>query len=132
MDTKNDNVEVMGSKNIAHAVFLAIDDDKYLPVGEKVLLEYLSDDQDGIFSDEESWRKFVTNFTLDEATLDEWCVAAEEYQGRFVAQVGIDSYVAVSAEELVFSYDYECSFYRRGGDLPASVEIYVTANFKGA
>ena len=44
---------------IVTQVFQAIDGEGRLPVGEKISLEYLSQDDDGIFQNEKSWRRFL-------------------------------------------------------------------------
>lgn len=133
--------EIPDSK-VVHSVFLTADDDKYLPMEERLLLERLSVEYDGVFPSKRSWEAFVRgnflgtgaykDYFVDEikpSTIKRWCYPEEDYIHRFVARTGGDGWKLVDAADIYLEFDYEV-FYQREYAFPASVEIYVTARFK--
>lgn len=125
--------------NIVHQVFLAVEDEGYLPVGEKLSLEYLESVMDGIFPSKKSWQAFVRgNFfydkeyfrdTLKDSTVKRWCRPANEYKDKFVVQVGSDKWVKVDASDIELTFDYDPLYSRNANSsFPTAIEIYVTAN----
>ena len=129
--------------NIIHQVFLAVDGEGFLPMNEKISLEYLSSDMNGIFESEQSWKSFVNgNFLSDyskeywrdemkESTIKKWCIAEKEYKNLFVVKVGADKYQTVNHDDIVLSFDYELGYSKNHNNFPTSAEIFVTAKFKG-
>ena len=132
---------MINSNNITFQVFEAIEDDKFLPINEKIILEYLNSDMDGIFENERSWRSFINgNFLCEydknswrdgvkESTIKKWTYPKEKYINLFVVKVGKDSYINVAPEDVNLKFSYELG-YRRGSDFPTSVELFVTATIK--
>lgn len=135
------------STAITHSVWEAAGEGLYLPIGEKILAEYLSNQCDGIFPNKQSWRSFVRgNFLgtgaskdyfqpIKESTIKKWCIPEQDYISQFVAQIGLEEYVSVPVSDLELTYDYEALYWsdsdKRDGLYPDIIEIYVTANFKG-
>lgn len=131
-------------ENITNQVFSAIyEENTFLLVGESNLLEVLSQDDDGIFPSKRSWISFLNgNFRqygelyLDgepkESTIKSWCYDLYEYKDLFVVKVGTDEYVRVSADDLEFTYEYDCNFFNRNenSSYPCMVELTVTAQIK--
>ena len=110
----------------------------FLPVGKRILLEYLSKEDDGIFETEKSWKSFINDNFVDsgyfvdkpkETTIKKWCYPLKDYQDKFVVQVGKNKFVQVDSGDLEFIYDYNL-FYSRNNDFPSCVEITVTAKIK--
>ena len=126
---------------ITFQVFEAIEDGKFLPIGKKISLEYLSSDMDGIFENDKSWRSFINgNFVseydktcwrdnIKETTIKKWAYAEKEYKHLFVVNVGKDKYVNVAPEDLKLDFDYEL-YYNNISSFPSSVELFVTATIK--
>lgn len=131
---------------ITSQVFEAIEDMKYLEVGEKNLLELLDAGDDGIFESTKAWRSFIFGnfaeyaekgtFWLEgeckESTIKKWCYPLDQYQGRFVQKVGKGRYCWVKPEDLDFKFTFDTNFFTANGSLllPCRVEIYVTATIK--
>lgn len=131
---------------IATQVFEAIEDEKYLKVGVKNLLESLEESYDGIFKNTKAWRAFLFgNFSeyaekgtfwlegqCKESTIKKWCCDLEQYKGRFVQSIGGGKYCWVDPNDLEFTFEYDANFYKHGKNvtLPCRVEIYVTARIK--
>ena len=128
-------------EQISFQVFEAIEDEKFLPIGKRLSLEYLSIDHDGIFETQRAWKAFINgNFLSDyskeywrddvkESTLKKYCYPVDEYKHLFVVKIGQNKYIQVSADEIELEYEYEL-FYNRKSDFPSSVEIYVKAKIK--
>jgi hypothetical protein len=127
---------------IVHNVFEAADEEEsFLLIGKKCLLEYLYQEQDGIFSSINSWRSFINgNFTSDyssgcyredvkKTTLRKWCYPAKEYINKFVHKIGKDKFIQVAEEDIDLSFDYEL-YYCKESTFPTAVEIFVTAKIK--
>lgn len=139
-------MEFVPAENVAHQVFLAVDcEQTFLPVGERLLLESLSVDDDGIFGSIKSWKSFIngnfrefgelhlTGTPSNSNVIDRWCCKLNEYKNLFAAQIGHKLYQKVKADDLDFTFEYDCNFYNANEDLgsfPCRVEIYVTATFK--
>lgn len=139
-------IETVDSTQVESQVFLAIEDDMYLPLGEKVLLEMLARDDDGIFPNEKSWRAFIMGnfadgaggggaFWLDgdckKSTIKKWCYDEKEYKHRFVQRIARDTYARVPAEDIELEFTFSTNFYSENDRaLPSRVEIYVEATFK--
>lgn len=130
-------------QDVVDQVFVAIEDLKYLEVGKAVELEHLSEQDNGIFPSRKSWIAFLNgNFRrfgdlelggeCKPSTIKNHCYDLSKYRDLFVARVGSNKFVKVDADDLEFSFTYDCNLYDRGGDMsyPSAVEIYVTANFK--
>ena len=127
-------MRTINKEQTTNAVFEAIDDDKFLIIGEKCQLEHLSKEDDGIFPNAASWRGFINgNFVehgyfLDNpkpSTVKRWCYPEADYKARFCVKVGPDLFVTVAPENVKLSFDYEL-FYSRHDNMPSSVELYVT------
>lgn len=130
--------------NIVHQVFLAIEGEGRLKVGEKISLEMLSRDDDGIFKNAQSWRNFLyKNFgdgqgsyylggTPSENLLKKYCYPLKDYQHLFVQHIGKGKYVPVEADALEFEFEYDANFFNRKElhNLSTTVEIFVTAKLK--
>lgn len=127
---------------IVTQVFQAIDGEGRLPVGEKISLEYLSQDDDGIFQNEKSWRGFLYGNFGDGAgsyylegepsanLLKKYCYALAQYSNLFVQHIGAGRYVAVEPEMLDFKFSYDANLYNRKSDLSCAVEVLVMASLK--
>lgn len=132
---------MISSEQISFQVFEAIEDEKYLPINTRLGLEYLSIDDDGIFKTQKAWKAFVNgNFLSDcskghwrdnvkESTIKKYCYPVDEYKHLFVAKIGQDKYIQVSADEIELEYTY-ILFYSKNSDFPSGVEIYVEAKIK--
>jgi hypothetical protein len=136
-------MEYITADQIDNAVFMAIDDNKYLPVDEPISLEYLDQGDDGIFPNRASWIAFLNgNFreygelylggTVKPGTLKRWCYPLEQYRDRFVVKVGPDRFVRVNADDLEFAFTYDINLYSRTerSDYPSAAELFVTATIK--
>ena len=96
---------------IVHQVFLAIEGEGRLLVGENVLLGTLSDDE-YIFPNIKSWRGFLYgNFGTGDGSyyldgepsknlLKKYCCPLDDYKHLFVQNVGGKKYVEVDAKTL--------------------------------
>ena len=132
---------MINQEQIAFQVFDAIEEEKFLPIGEQIGLEYLSTDMDGVFKTPRAWKTFVNgNFLSDyskeywrdsvkDSTIKKYCYSPEEYKHLFVVKVGQDKYIRIAPEEIELEYEYEL-FYNRESDFPCSVEIFVKAKIK--
>ena len=126
---------MINSDKIAYQVFDAIDNDLFLPINNKISLEYLDSNMDGIFENERSWRSFINGNFLGESgnckpsTIKKWTYPEEEYMDLFVVKVGKDSYTKVSPEDINLKFDYQL-LYGRESDFPTAVELLVTATIK--
>lgn len=128
---------------IVHQVFLAIEGEGKLPVGEDISLETLSKD-DGIFKNATSWRGFLYgNFGTGDGSyylngepsknlLKKYCYPLKDYQHLFVQKVGKDKYIEVDAKDLEFSFYYDANNFsrRENSHLSSMVEIFVRATIK--
>lgn len=138
------NMKIITNEHITHQVSLAVDHpEMYLPVGEEILVEYLSDEDDGIFETPRSWAAFVRgNFLgtganrdyfqpIKESTIKRWCYDKNDYIHKFAARVGVNGWVKVDPEDIELEYDYT-PLYSQSRDigLPTSIEITVKARFK--
>lgn len=133
---------MINSDKITYQVFEAIEEDKFLPIGKKISLEYLSSDMDGVFENDKSWRGFINGNFVSEydkscwrdsvkaTTIKKWTYAEKEYKQLFVVNVGKDKYISVAAEDIKLEFDYEL-YYNRNSDFPSSVEFFVTATIQG-
>ena len=120
--------------NIVYQVWEAIEEDKRMPTGTKIVLETLSKGDDGIFPSERSWNSFLTsNFGDGEkgiyltgeprkGLLKKYCYQLEQYKHLFVVHIGGGKYMAVAPEDLEFTFEYDA--------MPTMVEIFVTAHIK--
>ena len=130
---------------IVHQVFLAIEGEGKLPVGEDIGLEMLSRDYDGIFPNIKSWRGFLYgNFGTGDGSyyLDgepsknllkkKHCYPLDDYKHLFVQKVGGGKYVEVDANNLEFSFYYDANYFSRrdNSNLSSMVEIFVKASIK--
>ena len=129
---------------IVHQVFLAIEGEGRLPVGEDISLETLSKDDDGIFKNERSWRGFLyKNFGTGDGSyyldgepsknlLKKYCYTLDDYKHLFVQNVGGKKYVEVDAKNLEFSFYYDANYFSRrdNSNLSSMVEIFVRATIK--
>lgn len=136
--------KLITSDQIAYQVFIALEEDQFLPVGEKISLEFLSSDCDGIFKNAKAWRSFVFgNFAeycdpgehwlegdCKKSTVKKWCYPLAHYKNRFVAKIGRDKFVKVNAEDLEFKFTFDANWIRPGDKITSSVEIFVQADFK--
>lgn len=127
-----------------YQVFLAVDGEGLLPVGEKVLLETLSEDADGLFPNKASWRGFIYgNFGAGDRSyylegepsanmLKKYCYPLDTYKHLFAQHIGGDKYVAIAPEHLEFSFSYDANIFNRNrkSDLPCRVDIFVKATLK--
>lgn len=132
---------MINSDKIAYQVFDAIDNDLFLPINNKIRLEYLDSNMDGVFENERSWRSFINgNFSCkydknswrDDcklSTIKKWAYAEKEYKHLFVVKTGKDSYTKVSPEDINLKFDYQL-LYSRESDFPIRVELYVIATIK--
>ncbi|QHJ74613.1 hypothetical protein VH22019_00049 [Vibrio phage VH2_2019] len=143
-------IEVLTNPDIVHQTFLAEQGEGYLPVGEAISLEYLSDEDDGIFETPKSWYAFLRgNFGAEggesgiylggvpkETTLKKWCVDKSEYLDKFVIPIGGDQYVKVDPEHLELSFTYDANNYSSNPDrkhennYPNAVEFFVLATVR--
>ena len=129
---------------IVHQVFLAIEGEGRLPVGQKVSLELLAREYDSIFKNERSWRGFLyKNFGTGDGSyylngepsknlLKKYCYPLKDYQHLFVQKVGKDKYVEVDAGVLEFEFMYDANYFSRKdkSNLSSMVEIYVRATIQ--
>lgn len=130
---------------IVRQVFLAIEGEGKLPVGEDISLQTLSKDDDGIFPNIKSWRGFLYgNFGTGDGSyylsgepsknlLNKYCYPLADYKHLFVQKVGGGKYVEVDAENLEFSFYYDANNFSRKdkSNLSSMVEIFVRATIKG-
>ena len=128
---------------IVHQVFLAIEGEGRLLVGENVLLGTLSDDE-YIFPNIKSWRGFLYgNFGTGDGSyyldgepsknlLKKYCYTLDDYKHLFVQNVGGKKYVEVDAKNLEFSFYYDANYFSRrdNSNLSSMVEIFVRATIK--
>lgn len=78
-------VETVDSTRVESQVFLAIEDDMYMPIGEKVELESLARCDDGVFPNEKSWRAFILGNFADGAggaAHSGWTASAKKAQSK--------------------------------------------------
>ena len=129
---------------IVHQVFLAIEGEGKMVVGQKVSLEMLSRDDDGIFPNIKSWRGFLYgNFGTGDGSyylngepsknlLKKYCYPLDDYKHLFVQNVGGGKYVEVDANDLEFSFYYDTNYFSRrdNSNLSSMVEIFVRATIK--
>lgn len=127
-----------------HQVFLAIEGEGKMVVGQKVSLQMLSRDDDGIFPNIKSWRGFLYgNFGTGDGAyylngepsknlLKKYCYPLDDYKHLFVQHVGGKKYVEVDAENLEFSFYYDANYFSRrdNSNLSSMVEIFVRADIK--
>ena len=126
-----------------YAVWQAVEEGGFLPVGESVVLEVLGHDMDGIFPNLKSWKAFVSGNFLDDGsfvnnikqtTIKKWCHPLSEYSNLFRVKVGTDKWLKVSPDDLDFTFNYE-PYYSRGKIeglecFPSMIEITVKASIK--
>lgn len=127
---------------IVHQVFLAIEGEGKLPVGEAISLQMLSREDDGIFKNAASWRSFLYRSFGDgdgsyylegepsKYLLKNYCYKLDEYKHLFVQHVGGGKYVEVAPEHLEFSFSYDANYFNRKDQLSSMVEILVKATLK--
>lgn len=129
---------------IVHQVFLAIEGEGKMVVGQKVSLQMLSKDDDGIFPNIKSWRGFLYgNFGTGDGSyylngepsknlLKKYCYPLDDYKHLFVQNVGGGKYVEVDANDLEFSFYYDANYFSRKdkSNLSSMVEIFVRAELK--
>lgn len=129
---------------IVHQVFLAIEGEGKMVVGQKVSLEMLSKDDDGIFPNIKSWRGFLYgNFGTGDGSyylngepsknlIKKYCYPLDDYKHLFVQKVGGGKYIEVDAENLEFSFEYDANYFSRrdNSNLSSMVEIFVRASIK--
>lgn len=129
---------------IVHQVFLAIEGEGKMVVGQKVSLEMLSKDDDGIFPNIKSWRGFLYgNFGTGDGSyylngepsknlIKKYCYPLDDYKHLFVQKVGGGKYIEVDAKDLEFSFYYDANNFNRRNDshLSSMVEIFVRATIK--
>ena len=129
---------------IVRQVFLAIEGEGKLPVGEDISLEMLSKDDDGIFKNATSWRGFLYgNFGTGDGSyylngepsknlLKKYCYPLDDYKHLFVQKVGGGKYIEVDAENLEFSFYYDANYFshKDKSNLSSMVEIFVKASIK--
>lgn len=129
---------------IVHQVFLAIEGEGKMVVGQKVSLEMLSKDDDGVFPNIKSWRGFLYgNFGTGDGSyylngepsknlIKKYCYPLDDYKHLFVQKVGGKKYVEVDAENLEFSFYYDANYFSRrdNSNLSSMVEIFVRATIK--
>ena len=128
--------------SIVYQVWEAIEEDQRMPTGEKISLEVLSKEDDGIFPSERSWNSFITSNFGDgmkgiyltgepsKGLLKKYCYPLEKYKHLFVVHIGGGKYMAVAPEDLEFTFEYDANNYKRGANFPTMVEIFVTARIK--
>ena len=128
--------------SIVYQVWEAIEENKRMPTCEKILLQTLSKDDDGIFPSERSWNSFITSNFGDgdkgiyltgeprKGLLKKYCYRLEQYKHLFVVHIGGGKYFAVEPENLEFTFEYDANNYTRGANFPTMVEIFVTAHIK--
>ena len=128
--------------SIVYQVWEAIEENKRMPTCEKILLQTLSKDDDGIFPSERSWNSFLTSNFGDgdkgiyltgeprKGLLKKYCYPLEQYKHLFVVHIGGGKYFAVEPENLEFTFEYDANNYTRGANFPTMVEIFVTAHIK--
>ena len=133
---------MINSNQITFQTFEAIEDDKFLPINNKIILEYLNFDMDGIFENERAWRSFINgNFLCEydknswrdgvkESTIKKWTYTEEEYIDLFVVKVGQDKYINVAPDDINLDFQFEL-YYNNSSSFPSAVEIFVTATIKG-
>lgn len=128
---------------IVHQVWQAIEGEGRLKVGEKVSLQMLSREDDGIFKNAASWRNFIyKNFGTGDGSyylggepsknlLKKYCYPLKDYQHLFVQHVGKKKYVPVDKDELEFTFEYDANYFSKtDAHLSSTVEIFVTAKLK--
>lgn len=127
---------------IVTQVFQAIEGEGRLPVGKQITLEYMSQDHDGIFPNERSWRGFLYgNFgdgdgsyylegTPSGNVLKKYCYSLAQYSNLFVQHIGAGRYAAVEPEMLELKFSYDANHYNRKSDISCAVEILVMASLK--
>lgn len=129
---------------IVHQVFLAIEGEGKMVVGQKVSLEMLSKDDDGVFPNIKSWRGFLYgNFGTGDGSyylngepsknlIKKYCYPLDDYKHLFVQKVGGKKYVEVDAKNLEFSFYYDANYFSRrdNSNLSSMVEIFVKASIK--
>lgn len=129
---------------IVHQVFLAIEGEGKMVVGQKVSLQMLSNDDDGVFPNIKSWRGFLYgNFGTGDGSyyldgdpsknlLKKYCYPLDDYKHLFVQNVGGGKYVEVDANDLEFSFYYDANYFSRrdSSNLSSMVEIFVRATIK--
>lgn len=128
--------------NIVHQVFLAIEGEGKLSVGENILLATLDRDED-LFEKKGSWRSFIYGTFGDgrgsyylgkeptEYMLKKYCPPLKDYKHLFVQHIGGGNYVPVAPEHLKFEFDCDANCFRKGDtDLPSMVTFYVKATLK--
>lgn len=133
-------MEFITKEQTTPAVFEAVEENKYLVIGEKCYLETLDKEIDGIFETPKAWRSFLTSNLLysasgyalekpKETTIKKWCYDSKQYINKFCVKIGNDKYMVVNSDDVVLDFDYEL-FYNRQDNFPASVEFYVTGVLK--
>lgn len=120
---------------ITTRVFEAVEEQKPMPVGEWVLLEYLEEEMDGVFQDKKEWKSFLdkAHDSYDKDVMDEllkgYCTDKKEYECLFVQPIGGGRYMSVKAEDLKFSYRAE-TLWKKSVNNPSAVEILMMAEIK--
>ncbi|MCF1457813.1 MAG: hypothetical protein LPH21_09695 [Shewanella sp.] len=125
---------------IVHQVFLAVDGEGMLPINESILLESLCDEDDGIFPTERSWKAFCNGNFGDRGSLylegvpssnfvKKYCYPAKDFLDKFVQRVN-GKWVKVDPKLIKLTYTYDLNIYRRDGNFPCQLEVYVTASYE--
>ena len=128
---------------IVHQVFEAIDGQGVLAIDEKISLELLERDQDGIFPTEKQWRRFLYgNFGTGDGSyylsgepsknlLKKYCYKLDDYKHLFVQRLGGGKFVPVAAEHLEFTFEYDANYFDKNSyTISSMVEIFVKATLK--
>lgn len=134
-------MEILNNSDIVYTVFEAVEDEKYMEVGEKILLETY--DQDCYTAHQ--WRGMLAkNFgtgepgviyldgPCDETVIKRHCYPKEAYINRFAQRTGANSYVVVDGNDLELEFTYDANWFNRKNlsNWPTRVEFYVVAKFK--
>lgn len=134
-------MEYLTDADIVFTVFEATEDNKYLPVGEEILLETYDRD---CYTDHQ-WRAILAkNFgtgepgviylagPCDETMVERYCYPQREYIHRFAQQIGPDKYVPVDANDIELEFTYDANWFSRKEQSrwPTRLEFWVVAEFK--
>lgn len=134
-------MDKLNSTAIVFTVFEAVEDQKYMEVGENILLECYEE----CCYTQHQWRAMLAkNFgtgepgviyldgPCDEAIIKRYCYQQEAYIGRFAQRIGTDSFVPVSKDDLELEFTYDANWFNRKSPSkwPTRLEFYVKATFK--
>lgn len=127
---------------IVHQVWEAVEENKRMPINERITLERLSKDDDGIFPSERSWRGFIFgNFGAGDGSyylngepskklLKKYCYDIKQYKHLFAIHIGGGNYIEVDPENIEFEFTFDANAFFGNSELPTAVEILVKAVVK--